>query len=291
MPRIDPEDPTQRRSEPVTTQAQNSILSHTRVMAKDAEPKLWLLMLHGIYGSGRNWGTIARRLVEARPEWGVLLVDLRNHGGSRGFGGPHTLHAAAADVDRLVAHLDFHAAAVMGHSFGGKVALVYAQHHGDELRQVWVMDSTPAVREPEGSAWGMLEIVRGLPREFASRQEAVSGLMEAGLSEGLAQWMAINLEPVEGRYRWRIDFGVMEEMLRDFFRTDLWSAVESPPEEVEIHFVKATESDTLDEESARRVERAGAANGRVFLHPLQGGHWINTDNPEAVIELLRARLP
>ena len=57
---------------------QDPILSHTRVVAKDAEPKMWLLMLHGIYGSGRNWGTIARRLVEARPEWGVLLVDLRN---------------------------------------------------------------------------------------------------------------------------------------------------------------------------------------------------------------------
>ena len=133
---------------------QDPILAHTRVVAKDAEPKMWLLMLHGIYGSGRNWGTIARRLVEARPEWGVLLVDLRNHGGSRGFTGPHTLHAAAADVDRLVAHLGFHAAAVMGHSFGGKVALLYAQHHaGGGLRQVWVMDSTPAVREPEGSAW------------------------------------------------------------------------------------------------------------------------------------------
>jgi esterase len=52
-------------------------------------------------------------------------VDLRLHGGSTGFEPPHTLGAAADDVDRLVEHLDFHAAAVMGHSFGGKVALLY----------------------------------------------------------------------------------------------------------------------------------------------------------------------
>jgi esterase len=267
------------------------ILHHTRVVAKDAEPKLWLLVLHGIYGSGRNWGTIARRLVEARPEWGALLVDLRNHGQSRGFAPPHTLMASAADVDRLVESLDFHAAAVMGHSFGGKVALAYAQHHGEGLRQVWVMDSTLATREPEGSAWRMIETIRALPPEFASRAEAVEGIQAAGYGEPVAQWMAINLEPVEGRYRWRIDLDVMEEMLRDFFQTDLWEAVVHPPGEAEIHIVKATESNSLDEESERRVEMAGTANGRVYLHRLEGGHWINTDNPQGVIDLLRSHLP
>jgi esterase len=274
----------------MTTQEQ-PILHHTRVTGAGATPERWLLMLHGIYGSGRNWGTIARRLVEARPEWGVLLVDLRNHGQSRGFAGPHTLAASAADLDRLVEHLDFHAAAVMGHSFGGKVALVYAQHHGQGLRQVWVMDSTLAVREPEGSAWRIIESMRALPAEFPSRAEAVAAIQGAGYDPGLAQWLAINLEPVEGRYRWRIDWDVMEEMLRDYFRTDLWETLVHPPAEAEIHIVKATESNSLDDEAERRVEMAGTANGRVFLHRLEGGHWINTDNPEAVIELLRERLP
>ena len=269
---------------------QDPILTHTRVAAKEREPERWLLVLHGIYGSGRNWGTIARRLVDARPEWGVLLVDLRNHGGSQGFRPPHTVASAAADVDRLVEHLDFHAAAVMGHSFGGKVALTYARHHGDELRQAWVMDSTPAVREPEGSAWGLIETVRALPPVFGSRQEAVDGMVAAGYPEALAQWFTINLEPADGRYRWRIDVDAMEEMLRDFFRTDLWDVVEDPPKGVELHFVKATRSDTLDAASKARVEAAGAS-GRVHLHELEGGHWINADNPDGVIELLTKLLP
>lgn len=269
----------------------NPILSHTHVTASGRTPERWLLVLHGIYGAGRNWGTIARRLVEARPEWGALLVDLRMHGASRGFAGPHTLEASAADVDALVRHLDFHAAAVMGHSFGGKVALLYAREHGDELRQVWVMDSTPAIREPEGSAWRMIEGIRTLPPEFASRAEGVAAIEGLGYPTGVAQWMAINLEPAEGRYRWRIDFAAMEEMLRDFFRTELWDVVEHPPAGMEVHFVKATESGTLDAESAARVEAAASATGRVFLHPVEGGHWINTDNPEAVLRLLVEGLP
>jgi esterase len=270
---------------------QQPILNHTRVVANNATPQRWLLMLHGIYGSGRNWGTIARRLVEARPEWGVLLVDLRNHGQSHGFSGPHTLAASAADVDRLVESMDFHAAAVMGHSFGGKVALMYAQHHGGELKQVWVMDSTLAVREPEGSAWRIIESMRALPPEFPSRAEAVAAIQAAGYDQGLAQWLAINLEPAEGRYRWRIDWDVMEEMLRDYFRTDLWETLVHPPGDSEIHIVKATESTALTDEDERRVEMAATANGRVFLHRLEGGHWINTDNPEGVLTLLRDHLP
>jgi hypothetical protein len=60
---------------------------------------------------------------------------------------------------------------------------------------------------------------------------------------------------------------------------------------VELHFVKASESNTLEESAAARVEAAGAATGRVFLHRLEGGHWINTDNPEGVLDLLVRNLP
>jgi pimeloyl-ACP methyl ester carboxylesterase len=267
------------------------ILSHSHVHAPGRTPARWLLVLHGIYGSGRNWGTIARRLVERRPEWGAVLTDLRMHGGSRGFAGPHTVAASAGDVAALAGHLQGEVAAVMGHSFGGKVALTYADTAPAGLRQVWIMDSTPAVRAPEGSAWRMIEAIRSLPPEFASRAEAVQGLVAKGYDEGLGAWMAINLEPHEGRYRWRLDFDVMEEMLRDFFRADLWETVARPPEGVELHFVKASESNTLEESAAARVEAAGAATGRVFLHRLEGGHWINTDNPEGVLDLLVRNLP
>jgi esterase len=266
------------------------ILNHTRVTADGAEPDRWLLVLHGIYGSGRNWGTIARQLVEERPEWGALLVDLRMHGGSRGFEPPHTLAAAAADVDSLVEHLDFHAAAVLGHSFGGKVALVYTQHHAQELRQCWVVDSTLEVREPSGSAWRMIEAIRALPPEFESRKAAVAGIESQGYPTAIAQWMAMNLEPVDGVYRWRLDFDGVEEMLRDYFRTDVWDTVESPPEAVDVHVVKASKSDAIDDAAVTRIEKAGEATGRSHLHVLDGGHWINTDNPEAVLRLLVDRL-
>lgn len=267
------------------------MLSHTRVQAEGSEPKRWLLVLHGIYGSGRNWGSIARRVVEDRPEWGALLVDLRLHGGSVGIGGPHTLEAVAADVDELVEHLDFHAAAVLGHSFGGKVALVYASHHATELEQVWVIDSTLGVGEPRGSSWRVLEVVRSLPAEFSSRDELAQAMADNGYSKPLGQWLAMNLERTgEGRFRWRLDWEGVEEMLRDYFRADVWGVIEDPPEGVAIHLVKGTESGAISVEEVARAEAASQASP-VFIHQVAGGHWLNTDNPEAVSALLIENLP
>ena len=60
------------------------------------------MMLHGIYGRGRNWTSMARAIAAARSEWSALLVDLRLHGDSPAFDPPHTVEAAAADVRAVI---------------------------------------------------------------------------------------------------------------------------------------------------------------------------------------------
>jgi esterase len=267
------------------------VLNHTRVTASDSGPERWLYLLHGIYGSGRNWASVARRLVEERPEWGVVLVDLRLHGGSTGFSPPHTLRACVRDLVRLESELESPAAAILGHSFGGKVALLRAAEEGRNPGQVWVADSTLRPGEPSGSAWRIIEIVRGLPDEFASRDEVADALEERGYPRGVGQWLAMNLERTEEGLRWRLDWNGVEEMLRDYFPTDVWPIIEEPPEGTDLHFLKATGSDALDEETMTRLGAAGERTGRVTVHLVEGGHWLNVDNPESVLRLLAEQLP
>jgi pimeloyl-ACP methyl ester carboxylesterase len=249
-------------------------------------PSRWMLFLAGIFGAGRNWATVARRIVRERPEWGAALVDLRQHGGSQGFPRPHTLEAAAGDLRELVAGEQLAAAGVLGHSFGGKVALVYARRAEPGLRQLWVVDSTPDAGPPSGSAWDLLRVLRSLPETFAQRSEGVQAMEAAGLARPLAQWMSTNLVEGEQGWGWRIDPDDMEALLGDFFRTDAWDVVEQPPVDVQIHFVKASESRVLSERACERIEAAGRKTGRVFLHRVSGGHWLNADNPDALVELL-----
>src|SRR2546426_1369325 len=266
------------------------VLSHTLVASNGHTPQRWLVILHGAFGAGRNWGTIARHWPQARPEGGVVLADLRMPGASQGFPPPHTLEAAAADIDALGRSLGFPLDAVLGHSLGGKIALLYTARHAAALRQMWVVDSTPAAGPPSGSAWEMLRAVRSLPAQFTSRQEAAEGLTQLGFASDVARWMTMNLESSEGRYRWRLDFDALEELLCDFFQTDLWSAVLDPPAGVELHFIKASHSDVLSKEALRRLDGV-AATHRASLDVVPGGHWIQADNPEEVVRLLARHLP
>jgi len=266
-------------------------LSHTLVTAPDEAPERWLYVLHGIYGMGRNWMSIARRLVTAHPEWGAVLVDLRMHGDSQGFSPPHTVETAAGDLEALIRSTGRPADAVLGHSFGGKVALLQAARSDDPPAQVWIIDSTPEAREPSGTAWEVIEVLRSLPDSYDDRAEAVESVMEAGgFPRPMAQWLSMNLEHEGGRYRWRIDVDAMEALLEDFFDRDLWEVVEDPPAGAEIHFVKAEDSETLREEVAERIERAGKETERVHLHRIPGGHWLNVENPDGILELLSSRL-
>jgi pimeloyl-ACP methyl ester carboxylesterase len=252
---------------------------------------LALYALHGIYGRGRNWAAVARHLAVRRPDWGVVLIDLRLHGHSPACSPPHTVEACAGDVLEFERDKEAPPRAILGHSFGGKVALAFAARTDVRPLQVWIIDSTPEARAPEGAAWEMLHAARSLPPDFASRHQAVTGLEGRGVAPAVAAWMATNLSLADGRYRWRLDFGAMKALLEDFFRTDLWDVVEQPPAATEFHFVKALGSDTLSERACDRLTAARGRHGQVHLHRVQGGHWLNTDNPGAVLGLLERWLP
>jgi len=271
------------------------LLAHSVIAPEAGTARRTIAFLHGIYGRGRNWAAIARALVARRPGYAAALVDLRLHGASTAFEPPHTLAGCADDVRDLIARVDGWPApadVVVGHSFGGKVALsLLADGPAPPLSQVWIVDSTPARGEPAGSAWRMLGVARALPQRVATRAEAIDGLIAGGVAPDVAAWMASNLRRQDDGLVWALDWEAIEALLRDFFARDLWPIVEAPPPGVALHFIKATQSSRLSEDACARIEAAGRATGRVHLHRVEGGHWVHTDNAEAVTALLADTLP
>jgi esterase len=265
------------------------VLAATRVGVDGVSASRALVMLHGIYGRGRNWQAIARALTSKRPEYACWLVDLPYHGDSPPARHGDDVAGVAKDLDGWLRAESVVPDAILGHSYGGKVALALAAIRREPPMHIWVIDSTPEVKPPSGSAWDMLQVVRGLPRRFASRDEAIDAIVAGGFPFGVAQWMATNLMRDGDSFIWRLDLDRMERLLDAFFLADLWPVVEGGASPHILHFLKATRSSAMSDAAARRLR---AQQGpRVHFHEREGGHWIHAESPDVVTDLLVEHLP
>ena len=247
------------------------------------EPARWLVMTHGICGSGGNWRTIARKLVARRPEWGVHLVDLRQHGRSEPGEPPQTVAACAGDLVALIGELG-NVAALSGHSFGGKVVVATRALAPRDLVQTWTLDAAPGPRTAataNETVQQLLALVDRSPREWSRREDFIAAIVAGGHSLPLAQWFAMNLVPVEagGGYAVRLDTAAIRELLADYNRIDLWPSIDDPAGGA-VELVVASRSTTYT-----AADDAHPLAPHVHRHVIEGGHWLHVDNPEAVIEL------
>ena len=97
-----------------------------------------ILIIHGLYGSGRNWGVIAKRLSD---KFFVVVVDLRNHGESPWFD-THTYYDMASDLAEVITSLNMKPN-IIGHSMGGKAAMVLALKHPNLVNRLLIADIAP----------------------------------------------------------------------------------------------------------------------------------------------------
>ena len=244
-------------------------------------------VLHGVLGSGRNWRSFARQLAGVAPAWRFALVDLRCHGDSHGAPPPHTVAACADDLARLATSLGQPPAAVLGHSFGGKVALAYAARHGVDLDQVWVLDAVPgplAGDPTDHEVARVIRAVRSIPLPIARREDVVARLLAAGFSDSLAGWMSTNLARGAGGLVWRFDLDGVVALLHDYAALDLWPVLEAPSASPELHLVRAARSDRWTPDVLARL---AALPANVRVHVLaDAGHWVHADNPDGLLATL-----
>src|SRR6056297_1648338 len=97
-----------------------------------------LLIAHGLYGSARNWGAVAKALSGTRQ---VVAADMRNHGLSP-WKNTHSYEDMAADLAEVIEGLDgpFD---ILGHSMGGKAAMVLALTRPALVNRLIVADIAP----------------------------------------------------------------------------------------------------------------------------------------------------
>ena len=266
---------------------------HRELIGDDAAHLL--LVTHGIFGSGTNWRRIARQLREQRPEWGVVLVDLRGHGRSELGAPPHDLAACARDLRVLFDELHG-IEAIAGHSFGGKVVLAARALAPTTLRQTWMFDASPsarpgAERDPTNTVTHVLELMERLPRSWSKRDDFIAAIVADGQPHAVAQWLAMNVVPHDdggGSFNLRLDLAALRAMLVDYYARDLWDVAFDPKLPGELEVVVAERSSTVTEEDRHRL---ATAPPHVHFERIDAGHWLHIEAPANMVELLARKLP
>lgn len=275
------------------------ILAHELLTGTDA-PARWMLFLHGILGRRINWRSFARTWMERRPGWGAALVDLRDHGESQDLPGPRTVAAAAGDLVPLVEQLmHVHGrpvAGVLGHSFGGKVAILGAaalRAAGHPVDELWVIDAPPGPRtEPRDLTTDqVIATLADLPLRHDSRSAFVDALITRGITKPTAQWLATNLvAAVGGGWSFALDLERISALLRDFAAIDTWPTLLAEARAgTKASLILGARSQAVFGAELERA-RAAAQTGELELaFVVDAGHWVHVDNPSGLLDLLAPR--
>ncbi|HID44321.1 MAG TPA: alpha/beta fold hydrolase [Chromatiaceae bacterium] len=241
------------------------------------QPGTPLILLHGLLGSLVNWQRIARHLGD---RYRVVVPDLRNHGRS-----PHAsdvrYEVMAADVLELMDDLGLHKPAVVGHSMGGKTAMVLALGHPGRVERLGVVDIAPVTYE--GRLALLLDALLSLPLDkIDNRRHADELLAQRVMDKAVRDHMLQNLRRTEEGWRWRNNLRALREGL------DIISAFPELPE----GSTYTGKSLFIAGERSTYIESAHTASIRKLFpnaemaQVAEAGHWIYAEQPEAFLRVL-----
>jgi esterase len=239
-----------------------------------------LVLLHGLLGSARNLGTLARLLAERRPDLDLIAFDLPGHGASPPLPPGADAATLAAEVLAAARALDLRPPlALVGHSLGGRVALRAAALAPAVIDAVTLLDIAPGPLAAGGQMARVLDILNEAPDTFETRGRAREHLLGAGLAPALVDWLLLNLEATgDGRACWRVDRHALADLHARVAAEDLWPIVESPREWT-LRCVRGAPGYVSDDD-ARRLEAAGGPVTTIA----GAGHFLHAERPHEVAE-------
>ncbi len=170
-----------------------------------------LVIAHGLFGSARNWGVIARRLADTRD---VIAVDMRNHGASPRYSS-HSYPDMAADLAEIITHIGA-PVDLMGHSMGGKaamqLALTQAHFGGALLRRVIVADIAPVAYSHDQSL--NIEAMQTLDlQDIPNRAQADTRLAAHVPDPALRAFFLQSLDLKTNPATWKLNLSVLRDQM------------------------------------------------------------------------------
>lgn len=232
-----------------------------------------LVILHGLFGSGRNWHTIAGRLAE---RFHVFAIDLRNHGSSP-WAEPMTYSEIVDDLRSFLEERGIERAAIMGHSLGGKTAMLFALLYGHMVDAAVIVDIAPT-----RYTHSHLPTVRAMQRidlaTCKNRAEVQARLGAALNDDTLTAFLMQNLVSRDGGYAWRVNLDAIAASMDDLlgFPIAMPDLMYTGPS----LFVTGDGSDYVDDDRHRSDIQSFFPKAQ-FQVIANAGHRVHVDQPRS----------
>jgi esterase len=247
------------------------------IVAGQGEPPLALL--HGLFGSARNFGTVQREFARTRR---TIALDLRNHGIS-----PHdsdmNYTTMATDVLQTLTHLSALPATLLGHSMGGKAAMQLALMQPEAAARLIVADIAPVPYPPHlrsvAEAMAALPLLPGM-----TRAQAVAALAEAVPEADMRGFLLQNLQ-LGAAPHWRIG---LQEIVAAFPEIEAWDSPVGAQYPGPTLFIAGAASNYI-RPAHRSAIRALFPRAR-FVTLKNAGHWLHADNPSGFVSIVESFL-
>ena len=239
-----------------------------------------LILLHGLFGSARNWGAVQKALA---GDYRVVALDLRNHGASRRA--PDMSYAAqAADVAETMAALGIERAVVLGHSMGGKAAMMLALTRPELVERLIVADIAPRPYPPALRA--VVAALQALPLHAdLTRQEADQALRAAVPEAPIRSFLLQNLRFEAAPPSWRVGLAEIAAAMPEIENF-------APPSGAQFEGPALAMAGALS--PYIRTEDHAAFRAlfprRGFASIPRAGHRLQAENPEGFLAELRGFL-
>jgi len=241
-----------------------------------------VIILHGLFGWKRNWASIAKALA---GDHRVYCLDLRNHGDSP-FANGMTYADMAADVADFIKRRDLGPVPIVGHSMGGKAAMILALSQPERVSRLLVLDIAPIPYERNYDDY--IAVMRGIDLSAISRRSDVNTVFETAFPDRLIRAFLLQNLTTDGHgtFHWRINLDAIANHMDDimgFPDIDSDHAFEGP-----TLFLVGGNSDYVTQNHQAEIDRLFPNAELDFIR--DSGHWVHADQPEAFVERLKTFL-
>lgn len=230
-----------------------------------------LLIAHGLFGSGRNWQSVAKRLGRR-----CVMVDMRNHGDSP-WSDDHSYAAMASDLAAVIEARGGGPMNVFGHSMGGKAAMMLALERPDLVGHLLVGDIAPVTYDH--SLMRLVKAMQSLDLAgLERRSQADRRFAELVEERAIRGFLLQSLDAQAGR--WTLNLDVLEAQMDAIVG---WPEIEGRFEGP-VTVLRGATSDYVQPVHEDRI-RAHFPSAEIVTIP-DAGHWFHAENPDATVAAL-----